>query len=121
MGDPDNLLCWLAKSHWVRVLDAIREAERKRKRRLSRPVYEKLVKSLTWRTAARSTRGHGGRLIYGARRRQRAFRAGGHNERAQLYRFLVAFRARNSARELHHRLAVGHIQRRRFPAQPDRL
>jgi hypothetical protein len=46
MGDPNNPLCWLDKPHWVRVLGAVQEAERRRHRRLSRAAYEKLVNSL---------------------------------------------------------------------------
>jgi hypothetical protein len=46
LGDPENPLCWLDKLYWVRVLAKVKDAERGRKRRLSRPVYEELVRSL---------------------------------------------------------------------------
>jgi hypothetical protein len=49
MGDPECPLCWLDKPHWVRVLEKVKEAERRRKRRLTRPAYEKLVQSLAGR------------------------------------------------------------------------
>jgi hypothetical protein len=54
MGDPDSPLCWLEKDRWIRVLGEVQAVERRRHRRLSRPAYEKLVRSLAARAAAHS-------------------------------------------------------------------